>query len=186
MIHFRQLQESDMELVLEWRTSPRVSNSMFTEVPLSLEKQIKWFKKIAQDESVQYWIVSFNLTPIGVVNLAEIDHDNRRCTAGYYIGDINFKGLGAMIPPYLYNHIFRELGFNKIYGLVLSDNLNILKIHKYHGFKVVGVLESHTLKENSWKDVVVIELLAKNWLNLERFRRDIAIFPHVEKLNELE
>ena len=151
---------------------------------MNLEKQLVWFKKITQDESVKYWIVSFNLTPIGVVNLAEIDQDNRRCTAGYYIGDINFKGLGAMIPPYLYNHIFRELGFNKIYGHVLADNLNILKIHKYHGFKVVGVLESHTLKENSWKDVVVIELLAKNWLNLERFRRDIAIFPHVYKLME--
>lgn len=181
MISFKELQESDMELVLKWRISAHVSDSMFTEVEEDLAMQIKWFNKMVRDDSVRYWLVYFNQNPVGVVNLAEIDHDNKRCTAGYYIGDLSFKGLGAMIPPFLYNYVFLELGFNKIYGLVLSSNLAILRIHKLHGFRIVGILESHVQKGKDLQDVVVIELLAEKWLKSKKFSRDIGIFPDRRK-----
>ena len=175
-----------MEMVLAWRISAHVSESMFTQVEQDLSMQIEWFQRMVQNNSVRYWMVCFNQNPVGVVNLAEIDHENKKCTAGYYIGDLDFKGLGAMIPPFLYNYIFLELGFNKIYGLVLSSNLAILKIHELHGFRVVGTLEAHVRKGSSWLDVVVIELLAEKWLKMRKFSRDIAIFPDVNNTNEME
>lgn len=176
VLRFAKLREADLELVLAWRTRPDIASMMITDVVPDMEKQRRWLERISSDPTVRHWMILWNERPIGVINLAAIDHQHKRCSAGYYIGDLDLRQLGAVIPPYLYNHVFRDLGFNKIYGEVVASNAAVLRMHAMHGFRQVGTLRQHILKKGAFLDVVVVELLAETWLAQSRYRRYVAEF----------
>jgi UDP-4-amino-4,6-dideoxy-N-acetyl-beta-L-altrosamine N-acetyltransferase len=176
MIRFTRLQEEHLETVMGWRIKPEVSQYMLTDVTYDLENQRRWFDSIKDSVTCRYWVISYQDTPIGLISLAAIDRVNLRCTAGYYIGETQYRQLGAMITPYLYNYVFQEMKFRKIYGEVLSGNKNILKIHEIHGFREVGTWRDHVLKNGVFHDVVLIELLAVVWLKQKKYGRYIAQF----------
>jgi len=174
MIKFFNLQEEHLEMVLRWRVKPEVSEYMFTDVNYNVEKQHQWFKRICNDDTCRYWLISYQDVPIGVINLAAIDRIHLRCSAGYYIGELGYRQLGAMIPPYLYNHVFKEMKFRKIYGEVMAENKKVLQMHKMHGFREVGIYRDHIFKNGRFHDVVLIELLSESWLKQTRYQRYIA------------
>lgn len=176
MIRFARLEEKHLEMVMRWRVKPEVAQFMFTNIEYDLDKQRCWFHKISGDESYRYWIVLNRDIPIGLVNLASIDRVNRRCTAGYYIGEREYRSLGALIPPFLYNYVFKVMNFRKIYGEVIAENDKILKLHALHGYRQVGVCRDHIFKDGHFHDVVFIELLAEVWLKQKRYQNDITQF----------
>ena len=163
MISFRKIRDADLKRVLDWRTSEDVTRYMFTDVKYDLEKQKGWFERISGDPGRRYWIVCKGETPFGVVNLTEIDAHNGRCTWGYYIGEPEFRILGGIVPAYVYNHVFNDLGFNKVMGMVLDGNENIMKIHEAYGCRKIGVLEKHIRKYGAFHDVHLYELLKEVW-----------------------
>lgn len=176
MIKFIKLKEEHLEKVMSWRVKPEVSSNLNTDVEYNMEEQRRWFNRIDQDDTCRYWMIAYQDVLIGVMNLAAIDRKNLRCSAGYYIGELEYRQLGAMITPYLYNYVFRKMKFKKIYGEVFVDNKNVLKMHKMHGYREVGVYRDHIFKNGCFHDVVLIELLAESWLKQKKFERYIANF----------
>lgn len=176
MFAFKRLKEADLEMVMRWRLQPEVAEYMFTTIDNDLQKQRQWFHKVSQDDSCRYWIIEYQNIPIGVVNLMAIDVVNQRCGAGYYIGDLKYKNVGALVPPFLYNHVFKTMGLHKIYGEVIAHNKGILQIHAMHGYHQVGVSKDHVYKDGRFHDVVMVELLAGAWGQQKRYQKDIAHF----------
>lgn len=176
VLRFAKITEEHLELILRWRTRPDIASVMISDVEPDMDEQRRWLEKISSEPAVRHWMILWNDRPIGVINLAEIDHRHKRCSAGYYIGDLDLRQLGAVIPPYLYNHVFRDLGFNKIYGEVLASNSAALRMHAMHGYRQVGTLREHIFKDGRFMDMVVIELLASTWLAQPRYRRYVAEF----------
>lgn len=175
MFEFKKLKEADLQMVLDWRVKPSVSQNMFTEVEYNLDKQKKWFQTLATNPRVAYWIIYFNKKPIGLVNLADYDPSNLRTNLGYYIGEDDFRFLGGMVLPYVYNYVFRTLNLNKIYGEVV-DGASILKLHDSFGYRRVGTYKNHFKKDGEWKDVHVVELLKEDWINLKKYEKYTAKF----------
>lgn len=149
---------------------------MLTDVDADMDKQRKWFQRISADPTSRYWMIQWHSRPVGVINLAEISLQHKRCNAGYYIGDLDFRQLGAIIPPYLYNHVFRDLGLNKIYGEVVASNAGVLRMHRMHGYREVGTYQKHVIKNGQFIDIVAVELLAETWLAQPKYRRYVAEF----------
>lgn len=174
MVKMVRLREEHLEMLLNWRTQDFVSKYMLTKVDNSMENQLKWFSSISSSDQYRYWVIEYKSIPIGVVNLAEIDLVNLKCNAGYYIGDENYKSLGAVILPYLYNYIFKNLGFRKVFGSVLSDNKSILQIHNIHGYRTIGYYEKHVKKGNEFLDIILIELMADVWLSKRKYSTCLA------------
>ena len=176
MIQFIKLQKEHLEMVMQWRIQPEVSQHMLTDISSDFDKQLQWFQKESCDETYRYWIIVNQDIPIGVFNLAAIDPENRCCSAGYYIGELQYRSLGAMLPPYFYNYIFNEMRFHKIYGEVVSGNENVLKMHQIHGYREVGNYRDHLYKNGQYYDVILIELLAEDWGKLKKYQRCVAEF----------
>jgi UDP-4-amino-4,6-dideoxy-N-acetyl-beta-L-altrosamine N-acetyltransferase len=177
LLKFRKLKESDLEQVLKWRTMPEVTRFMTTDIDYNMEKQKAWFDRVDKDKSVLYWIIEIDNRPIGVINLSEIDLVHRRCSIGYYIGEVESRSIGFMVPPYVYNFVFNKMGLNKIYGEVVDGNGNLLKMHKMHGWRNVGTYSDHIFKYGQYFDVHIVELMASDWKALgNRFGRFIADF----------
>jgi UDP-4-amino-4,6-dideoxy-N-acetyl-beta-L-altrosamine N-acetyltransferase len=169
MFDFKKLQEEDLALVLKWRLKPSVSKYLFTEIDNDLEKQKNWFKRVSQDPTYRYWIIYYQKKPVGLFNFCNLDVTNKRTNAGYYIGEEEYNQIGGLILPYFYNYAFKNLELNKIYGEVVDGN-TILKTHLAHGYKLVGTHKEHLFKNNSYHDVHVIELMAKDWLAQKRYQ----------------
>lgn len=176
MLRFVKLQEDHLEMVMGWRMKPEVTAMMLTDITPDMEKQRQWFKRVSADPRYWYWIIEYQGRPIGVFNLADLDWSHKRCNAGYYIGEHDFIQLGAIVPPYLYNYIFETLKLNKIYGEVVAYNENVLKMHRMHGYREVGVMKEHIFRHGKFQDIVIVELLAKDWLAQTKYRRFQAEF----------
>ena len=176
MLHFVKLKLEHLDFVLDWRSSTEISKYMLTDIEKDMKKQLQWFKQIEASEDSKYWVIYFGETAIGLINLAEIDFQGKQCSAGYYIADLNYRGLGAEIPPFLYNYVFNVMGFEKIYGTVLAGNKSVLEIHNLHGYKKVDRKKNHFLKNGRPQDVIMVELLKSDWLEKKRYHAYIADF----------
>jgi UDP-4-amino-4,6-dideoxy-N-acetyl-beta-L-altrosamine N-acetyltransferase len=176
MIKFIRLEEKHLKLVMTWRANPEVAKYLFTNINQNIDEQYRWFNKINIDDTYRCWIIDYNGIPIGFLNLAAIDRVNLRCNAGYYIGELEYRSLGALILPYLYNYVFKVMCFKKIYGEVIAENSTILKIHEIHGYRQVGIYKEHVLKNGIFHDTILIELLAESWLRQKRYQQYVALF----------
>ncbi|MBU3597331.1 UDP-4-amino-4,6-dideoxy-N-acetyl-beta-L-altrosamine N-acetyltransferase [Polynucleobacter bastaniensis] len=181
-INFVELEDRHLPLLYEWRTSERVSKFQLSKMSGSFEEHIAWFKRVSLDPASEYWIIEYADRPIGLFNLAGMDQISKKLTAGFYIGAFEYLSIGALIPPFFYNYIFFDLKFNKIWGEVFWDNINVRKIHQFHGFREVGVFRDHVLKDDKFHNIVLIELLSDSWLSLKKYHKYRSNFLKVKNV----
>ncbi|MDP6103764.1 MAG: UDP-4-amino-4,6-dideoxy-N-acetyl-beta-L-altrosamine N-acetyltransferase [Gammaproteobacteria bacterium] len=162
------MRKMDLDQVLAWRLNPRIAKNMLTQIEDDSEKQMQWFLTIDKDETKRYWIINYNDTPIGVVNLAEIDQRNKKCTIGYYIGNEEYLSLGGLILPFIYNHVFLELDLDMIYGVLYEHNQKMLKLHQFHGYRIIENPNNTPL--------IQVELHKEDWIKKPRNLKAIAEF----------
>ena len=183
MLKFRKMRLADQEQVLAWRVKPDVAQYMLTQVEFNLDKQLRWFDRINQSTTDEYWIIEHNSKAIGVINLSEIDRINRRATWGLYVGEEMTSPVGGMLPMYFYNYVFgrEDLNLHKLHGMVLDINTNMLRVHEVCGYRQVGIHKNHVLRDGRFHDVHVVELLREDWLaRSKRFAKMVAQFEDAE------
>lgn len=176
MFKFLSLDESQLELVLNWRLSDAVSNYMFTEVENNLEKQKAWFEEIKLKDNCHYWLIYHMDAPIGVINIADINLAEKTCRWGFYIGDEKFRNLGGLIPPYFYNYVFTQTKVETIIAEVLDINQQVIKLHLLHGYLTLGSRSRQIMRNNREHTVCYFELNKTDWLAKKRFSRYSAEF----------
>lgn len=174
MLKYISLKEEHSKLIFSWRMRPHVTKFMLTNLDDDVEKHKKWIKSKIDNQNCKYWLISYDNIKVGLVNLSDIDYVNKRCTVGYYIGEKEFMGLGAMFLPLVYDYIFYKLKLNKIYGEVLEGNNMILGIHRYHGWRNVGLFNKHIYKSGKFYDVHLLELLGSDWINYSIKKRNVG------------
>lgn len=176
MISFRKLREEHLEQVLQWRTQEDVTRFMNTDIEQDMKKQVDWFTKVTDSVTEKYWIIEVKNHPVGLIYLTDIDFVNLRTSWGFYIGEEEYRIYGGLIPPYLYNYVFLELGLHKITAEVMCDNTNVIKLNKLHGCREVGIYKDHIYKRERFHDVMMMELLKCDWLTINKFKKYIAQF----------
>lgn len=178
VLKLTRLREEDLETVMHWRMQPDVSRYMFTEPKLTIEIQKNWFQRIENDLSSKYWVIEFEGSKIGLLNLIDIDLINGRCLCGHYIADISMrgKGLGRLIEYNIYDYVLITMGMNKLCWKVLAFNDMAIALHQKCGSEIEGVLRHHIKKNDKYYDVVVMGILRERWLEL----RKLLDYPHID------
>ena len=164
MLKFVKVREEHLSQILTWRTSAHVTKFMHTDIEHDLEKQQAWFREISNNDLYRYWMIEYGNKFVGVLNINNIDLNNKHCTWGYYIGETSCT-IGGFIHPYLNNYVFFEMNLNKIYGDVLEGNEAIMRFHEIYGYRRVGIHKQHIYKYGKYHDVILVELLADTWRN---------------------
>jgi len=159
------IQEKDIYQIMEWRMLPDVSKYMYTDPKLSKESQLKWYKQTTLSDKVKYWLIEFQNKKIGVLNLYNIDQNNKRCFWAYYIADSSYrgKGIGRNLECNIYDYVFYILKFNKLCCEVLEENDKVVKIHQKYGSKIEGVFIRHIFKNKKFHNVVRMAILREEW-----------------------
>ena len=168
MINFRKISENDLSLILRWRTDPNVTRYMSTDIEFDLEKQFKWYNEVVRICSpTEHWIISLNDKPIGLLNLENYDPANQQTSWGYYIGDLESRIIGGLIPAYFYNYMFlhRDASLNKITGHCFALNTKMRAIHRFYGVREVKVLKEYICKHGKMFDIILVEITREKWLS---------------------
>ena len=177
MIRFRELKISDAAKILRWRTSPEVSNYMITDIDEDLKKQESWIKNAYLKSNYYHWIILIDNQEVGLINIKFLNSNEKKITWGYYIAESSFRGVGAMIPPILYNFVFAKLSVEKIDVEVFEDNLNVTLMHNLHGYVREPEFDKTVYKNNVERKLLSFSLSAQDWFKKESYSKLVAEFP---------
>lgn len=175
-IEFREIQPSDAELLLRWRCSPEITRFMNSDIEYNLEKQKQWIESSYQKPDYYHWLIEIEKQPAGFINISEYNSQEKTTSWGFYLGEDKFKGMGAFIPPNLYNFLFKDLRLKKVYAEVMEDNAPVLGMHKLHGYQFTPERNRRIYKKDKEIQLLAMELKVTDW-NFTKYRRLNANFP---------
>jgi len=161
----RPLLTDDCDRLFLWRNNPDVARYMYTSHKIGLDEHRQWFARVEGDRSRRYWICEVNGEPAGLVNLADIDLGNHRCSWAYYIAEpgARGKGVGSAIEFAMLDYVFSSLGLNKLWCEVLVGNEPVIALHQQFGFSREAVFRDHIRKDGRFIDVVGLGMTAADW-----------------------
>lgn len=155
MFSFKRLAVDDLPMVLAWRTNPRVTRYMVSDIENDLDKQVQWFKNLSDP----YWVGYYGNRPIGVLNLQLND-----ASFGFYIGEDDATPLGGLMLPYFYNYLFANPRQHALYAEVMEGNEGVMKLHKFYGYTPVGAKKKQVEKYGKSHRVFLFRLERDKWL----------------------
>jgi len=142
-IRLRPLQKSDIELKVKWYNDPVVNKTLIIDEPLELEKSLKWFDTVASDDNRRDFVIeTVDGEPMGITGLLGINRKHGIAECFCVIGEKKFwgKGIGTLDHSLLVQYAFEQLGLNKIWAVIYTDNVAIIRIVEKLGFKIEGTL----------------------------------------------
>ncbi|MDP3747026.1 MAG: UDP-4-amino-4,6-dideoxy-N-acetyl-beta-L-altrosamine N-acetyltransferase [Phenylobacterium sp.] len=164
---------ADSARMLAWRNLPEIRRWMYTDHVISQEEHDRWFAGALADPSRRYWIIELDGLAVGLANLADYSPAHRRTAWAYYLADpsVRGRGLGAYVEYFVIEHVFGELGLNKLCCEVLIDNEAVWKMHEAFGFAREALFREHVWKDGKATDVVALGLLASDWSTIREASR---------------
>lgn len=175
-IILKDLIKDDLEYLRVWRNSEDVSKYMYTDDNISSEQQIKWFERVAKDQTQKYWIIEYENKKIGLASLYAIRPNFKSCCWAFYLGDASIRGagIGAKIEYNVLKFVFDEMKFNKLLCEVFVFNKSVIKMHEKFGFRRESYFREHIFKNNEFLDVIGLAMLKREWdSSKEQHRKNI-------------
>jgi RimJ/RimL family protein N-acetyltransferase len=131
-----------LEQIRAWRNDPRIWAWCRQMKPVSDLDQEAWFERQSKDSSVQMYSILAEDKLVGVCGFTSIDLINRRAEFSLYIDPkLAGSGLGTAALKTLFDHGFKQWGFNSIWGETFDDN----PAHRI--FERVGMIKEGTRRD---------------------------------------
>ncbi|MBJ7416690.1 MAG: GNAT family N-acetyltransferase [Niveispirillum sp.] len=161
---FRLPTPDDAELLLNWRRLPEIAEQSFSEVPDDIDRQRAWIDRSNARTDYIHRIIQVDGIDVGYGSITITHADWKIGTIGVYMGDRRGRtGIGALNFAPMLNHCFHTLGLRKLVNQVFSSNERVLKGQTMLGYRHVGVLRDHALKNGEPRDVHLFEMRAADW-----------------------
>ena len=169
MTKLRPIQENELEMIMNWRMLPEITEYMYTDPKLTIEDQQRWYRSLHERKDIIAFMIEVDHTPCGILNITNIDYNNKRCSWGYYMAVKEKRSLklAMTIEWNLYDYVFDVLGMNKLEGEIFSFNKNVLRIHQMCGSNIEGELREHIFKNGNYYDVTVTGILKEEWQKIK-------------------
>lgn len=177
-VNLRPLSVDDAELTFGWRLGARAM--LLNQGAQSIEHQAEWITSRAANE-YNFIIETAQGRPVGMLSLAAIDHVNRTGEPGrFLIGDEEAaRGIpaAAEATKLLYELAFDRLGLRRVWGMVASDNVRMIKWQTYLGMTQEGRLRQHLYINGCLQDAVLFGLLDSEYrrVTLSRLNALVAV-----------
>jgi UDP-4-amino-4,6-dideoxy-N-acetyl-beta-L-altrosamine N-acetyltransferase len=161
----RPIEERDLDMVLRWRNSDRIRETMYTDHEITKDEHRAWFERLRKEPEIPFLVFEFQGKPIGVIQVTQIDRRNNKCFWGFYIGEPGAPpGSGTVLGYFGLKYIFEVLKIRKLCAEAFASNSASLRFHKRLGFVEEGRLAKHVLKYGRYEDVVSFALFQEDWL----------------------
>ena len=98
-------------------------------------------------------------TPVGWIDVFNVDLQNRKCEAGIAIPHRRGRGLSLRAFKRALDFIFRQLQLNRVTLRVPASNTASIRLAEKLGFKWEGVERQACYRGNEFEDIIVFGLL---------------------------
>jgi UDP-4-amino-4,6-dideoxy-N-acetyl-beta-L-altrosamine N-acetyltransferase len=158
---FKPLQKEQLELVWQWRNSPRVMQNMHHSAPVKWQEHCVWFEKLQGDNTRQFYVFLQNQRPIGVLNFSDLHTPTPEW--GCYLGETNvWPGSGIILELAALDFSASHSQFSHLLAQVLSFNNAANKMHKVFEYEQVS-LENGTERNSLHYDIQHYSYALKHW-----------------------
>lgn len=172
-LSYRPVAPDDAKMLLDWRTAPHVTQYMLTDVPYDIDRQRQWIGASNARDDYQHCIIQIEGRDVGHTSITLTDKRSQIGEIGVYIGDQSAShALTAYNFAGTLNHAFFSMGLHKLVNHVVAWNSRTIRTQTFIGYRHVGVLEGHVLKDGARHDLHIFEQSAAHWAE---FRKK---FPH--------
>lgn len=166
----RELSRDDIKAINQWRNDRVIINSLVSPFRY-IDKEIDdaWFSSYLSSRSntIRLAIAEKNSNSIiGGVYLTKIDWVTRSAEFAIWIGssDHQGKGIGKFASEKLLAHAFLDLGLNRVYLTVRTNNVRAIRLYTTIGFKEEGVHRQAVFKNGKFDDLLQMGILASEFL----------------------
>ena len=158
----RQMEHSDLEMVLSWRNAPEVRRYMFTQHRITIEEHRCWYKNALQDKARSLMIFERDCLAQGFVQFGNLNA-NAIANWGFYIAPDAPRGTGKLLGYSALAYGFQRAFLHKVCGQALDFNKRSIKFHQQLGFQQEGVLREQHFDGKSYHAVICFGLLRSEW-----------------------
>lgn len=181
MIDLRELRDEDEGVLFQWRSEPEVDRWMSDAAFPSADAHAAWFSSLRSDPDMRGWLITRGGTAAGLLTLTGLLSHHRRAGWNWFLGsaEARGRGVGRAAQVLGLDRAFGELGLHKVFAEVMADNDAALKAQAASGFRREGYLRGHVLKNGAPRDVVLLGILADEWLELREAARRSLVDAHL-------
>lgn len=167
VVKLRTVEESDGDMLRDWRNRPEVYANLFSRAQITPEMQLRWYRNRVESGEINYTFIIQDVQgkPIGLIYAHDADKDNRRSSFGLYIPDERDRRPGvALEAEYLFlDYLISELNLRKVCCEVFEFNEAVVRLHIGYGFQIEGVLKEHVMHDGELKNIVLMGLLKEDF-----------------------
>lgn len=172
-LSYRSVTTDDAKMLLDWRTAPHISQYMLTDVPYDIERQKAWIERSNAREDYAHCVIRIEGKDAGYASITVTDKQSQIGELGVYIGDQDApKALTVYNFVGTLNHAFFTIGLHKVVNHVIAWNDRTVRVQAFNGYRHVGVLKNHTLKDGVRHDLHIFEQSAAEWAEFRKKFRD--------------
>ncbi len=165
----RALELSDIDFLYEWENDCSIWMLSNTTAPVSRFVLEQYLMNAHQDifttKQLRLMIeaqLDSKYIPVGLIDLFDFDPNHLRAGIGVLIIDqYRQKKIATEALGLLVGYCFEVLKLHQLFCHVNLSNKASLRLFKNMGFQVSGRLKEWNRGENSWNDVVVMQLINK-------------------------
>jgi len=168
-LSYRRPTLDDAKCLLDWRTAPHITRYMLTDVPYDIDRQRDWIARSNVRTDYSHAIIRIEDRDVGYASITVTDASSGIGELGVYIGD---QTVSHALTVYNFvgtlNHAFFTLGLHKVVNHVVAWNDRTVKAQAFNGYRHVGVLKDHSLKDGVRHDLHIFEQSAAEWAQFRK------------------
>ena len=134
----RQLTHDKIEMVRQWRNDPKIRQYMEFREEITSEMQERWFQRISTSGRDFYFIIEVDEREIGLINIRDIDYNQKQGEPGIFIWDDDFlnSDFSFRSSLCLLDYVFDTLDLDKTISHVLKDNKRAIDFTLFWGYEL--------------------------------------------------
>ncbi len=164
-LKLRPLEREDLRFVHELDNNESVMHYWFEEPYEAFVELSDLYDKHIHDQSERRFILERENTPVGLVELVEINHIHRRAEFQIIISPVyQGKGYATIATRLAMDYAFTVLNLYKLYLIVDCENLRAIGIYKKVGFIEEGRLRHEFFVNGEYRDVFRMAIFQPDYL----------------------
>lgn len=161
----KKISDLDIDTRVEWINDPRINQTMFFDLPATIENTKKWYEANKNNPNridFSFYDDEGKIIAMGGLTGINSEHKNSE----FYVmvnPTMQGKGIGKQVSYWIYNYGFSILNLHKIFLYTNDDNVAAYSIYEKAGFILEGILREHKWKNNKFQNRRFYGLLQSDW-----------------------
>lgn len=172
----RRLEEKDAEGMLEWMHDLEISRQFRDDMLSKTKKDVLEFIRQADIvprnvKNLHYAVAGEKDEYLGTISLKAINWQDRNAEYAISLRRIaHGKGVGYTATEEILDIAFNELGLERIYLNVLSENVRAIRLYEKCGFILEGEFRKHLRLREQYRNLRWYGMLREEYKNLKILR----------------